>query len=178
MSIDWEVVKTNLYDWAIENGTENMPVIFLNENAPRPTTDYLTLNISSLVQIGEDYTTQPDNDNGIIEMVGNREFTLQIQSYGGFPLDYLEKLRFSLQKQTVLDSLRSNGLIFVNHFQITDITQIIDTGFEQRGSMDVLFRIAQTYEDELGSIHTVNIEEELSDDDSIVFDGSFTVTTQ
>jgi hypothetical protein len=151
-----------------------VPVIFYNENSPRPSLPYVTLYLQSLVQIGSDYTAPPDN-TGDAEMVGDREFTLQFQSYGGDPITLLENVRTSLQKQTVLDTLRANGIVFVNHFPINDITALLDTEFEARASMDILFRIAQTDEDVSGNIETVEIEETLNDSLGVVYNETVTI---
>ena len=95
MPLNFETIKTNLYAWALAN-CPGCSVIFLNENAPRPTQPYVTLFLSTLNQIGEDYTPEADI-NGLVDMVGDREFTLQIQSYGGDCITRLENLRSSLQ---------------------------------------------------------------------------------
>jgi len=175
MALNFETVKTNLYTWAISVVPALTPVIFANENSPRPALPYVTLYLTSLVQIGEDWTPKPDNAGGA-EMVGDREFTLQIQCYGGDPITILENVRSSLQKQSVLDTLRANGIVFVNHFPISDVTQLLDTEYEARGTMDVLFRIAQLNTDDLGKIETVEVQEILSDGNAEVWNETVTIT--
>jgi len=134
------------------------------------------LYISSVVQIDWDYTAGPTDDTGISGMVGDREFTVQIQGYGGDPLTILNNLRTSLQKQTVLDSLRAVGIVFANWFPVNDITALVDSRFEQRASMDVLFRIADIYTDNLGVISTVNILEEIYNPaGTLVYSGTQTI---
>lgn len=174
MSLDFETIKTDLYDWALAN-CPGCSVIFLNENAPRPAQPYVTLFLSTLNQIGEDYTPGPDT-NGLVDMVGDREFTLQIQTYGGDCITRLENLRSSLQMQSVLDTLRANGIVFVHHFPINDTTELLDSRFEKRGAMDVLFRIGQDYADNLGLIETVEVEEVYQDaSGSVVYDHTITI---
>lgn len=174
--LDFNVVRTNLYNWAIANLPAGMPAIYLNPNAPRPDVDYVSLFISSITQIGWDYTQGPLDDSGVSQMVGDREFTLQCVAYGGDPMTVMQNLRTSLQKQTVLDSLRVNGIVFVNWFPINDITQLVDSRYEQRASMDVLFRIADVYSDTLGAIDTVVLEEVYKNPaGTIVYDETFTI---
>lgn len=157
--IDFNQVRISLYEWAVANIPAGMPVIYLFNNSPRPTVDYVSLYISSVVQIGWDYNQNPLTNSGSSQMVGDREFTLQIQAYGGDPLSVLNNLRTSLQKQTVLDSLRANGIVLANWFPVNDITELVDTRFEQRGSLDILFRIADVSVDSLGVISTVSLQE-------------------
>lgn len=174
MSLDFETIKTNLYSWALAN-CPGCSVIFLNENAPRPAQPYVTLFLSSLNQIGEDYTPESDI-SGMVDMVGDREFTLQIQTYGGDCITRLENLRSSLQKQTILDTLRANGIVFVNHFGINDLTELLDSRFEKRGAMDVLFRIGQNYTDNLGLVETIEVEEIYQDaGGTVVYDHTITI---
>ncbi len=163
MSIDFSIVRNNLYEWAISNIPNGMPTVWYFPNAPRPTVDYISLYISNVSQIGWDWEQNPLDNSGISEQVGDREFTLQIQAYGGDPITVLNNLRTSLQKTTVLDTLRSNGIVFANWFAINDITSLVDSRFEQRGSMDILFRIADIYSDNAGVIDIVNIDETIKD---------------
>lgn len=159
MTIDFNVVRTNLYNWAIANLPSGMPVIWLYPNSPRPTVDYVSLYISTVTQVGWDWTQAPTDDSGISNMVGDREFIVQAQAYGGDPVTILNNLRTSLQKQTVLDSLRINGIVFFNWNPINDVTELVDSRFEQRASMEINFRIADQYTDNLGVIDTVVLQE-------------------
>lgn len=176
MPINIETVKTNLYAWAVANLPTGYPVTMYYENAPRPETDYVTLNIINYVMIGQDYTPRPQDSPGNVEQVGDREFTVQLQAYGGNVFDILESLRFSLQKQTVLDTLATNGIVFVQQFPIQDITELVNSRFEKRTTMDILFRIGQTYGDVLGSIDTVEIQEEFLQGNVVVITENVTVT--
>lgn len=171
MSIVFKQLKTAMYDWAVANVPSDMPVVYYYPNAPRPVVDYVSLQISAVNQIGWDYVPRPSDDPGIVEQVGDREFTMSIQAYGGDVLTVLNNLRTSLQKDTVLDTLRANGVAFVNWFSINDITDLIDSRFEQRAAMDVLFRIADEYFDTLGTIGQLELEEEiLNVDGSTIID--------
>lgn len=176
MNIDFNQIRTYLYEWSIANIPIGMPSIWLYPNAPRPIVDYVSLYIATIDQIGWDYTQDPLDDTGIAQMVGDREFTVQVQAYGGDPITILQNLRTSLQKQTVLDSLRANGIVFANWFSINDVTELVDSRFEQRATMDIRFRIADIYTDNLGVIDTVVLEEIYKDPSGdIVYDQTFTI---
>lgn len=176
MTIDFMQVRTSLYNWAVANIPSAMPVIYLYQNSPRPTVDYITLYIATVDQIGWDWTQGPLSNDGISQMVGDREFRLQIQGYGGDPVTVLQNLRTSLQKQTVLDTLREDGIVFVNWYSINDITELVDSRYEQRATMDILFRIADIYSDGLGVIDTVELQEVLENaSGDIVYDETITI---
>ena len=166
MALDLNALMTNIYNWVVLVIPSGIPAIFLYQNGPRPTVDYVTINLGSFVQIGEDYTWDPADDDGIASESGDREFTIQLQAYGGKnvdPFQILEILRTSLQKQTVLDTLRVNGICYANHFPINDTSVLIDTLYERRAQMDVLFRIGVTYDDTLGVIDIINMTETIKD---------------
>lgn len=173
--IDYEVIKTSLYN-VISSIVTPTTVIFYYPNAPRPANPYITLNIDSLVRVGDDYIPKPDTD-GDSTIVGDREFTLQVQSYGENCLTILEKIRSSLQKPSILDTLRDENIVFVNSLDITNITALLDTEWEQRGAMDLLFRIANTDEDNLGVIETVELDEEYSDGNTVVYSDTVTISS-
>lgn len=176
MSINFNSLKDSLYDWVKSVVSNDVDVIFLNENSPRPENQYITLQISSFLQIGDDYIPRPLVSDGTVEQVGDREFTLQIGSYRGDSLSVLELLRTSLQKTTVLDSLRENNIVFVQQLQIQDLTQLISSQFEPRSQMDIQFRLAQTYDDILSTIESVEIDEIYKNDDSTVYTDTQTIT--
>ena len=174
MPLNFETIKTNLYNWALAN-CPGCSVVFLNENAPRPAQPYATLFLNSLNQVGEDYTPRADS-HGFVDVVGDREFTLQIQTYGSDCITRLENLRSSLQMQTVLDGLRVNGIVFIHHFGINDTTELLDSRFEKRAAMDVIFRMGQDYPDNLGLIESVEIEEVYQDaGESVVYDHTIAI---
>jgi len=168
MTIDYNEVRVNLFNWVTANVPAGMPVIMLNQNAPQPTAvgvpvDYVTIYISSANQIGFDYVQNPLSDAGITNQVGDREFMLSLQAYGGNALTVLENLRTSLQKSSVLSSLRAVGLVYVDWYAITDLTQLIDSRFQNRAVWDSRWRIAQVYTDTVGVIDTAVVTETIKD---------------
>lgn len=176
MAIDFEVLKTSLYCWANDNTPSTIPVIFSNQNSPRPSTPYVSLLINSFVQIGNDYSPRPTDSTSEIDLAGDREFTLEVQVFGGSHLQILENLRSSLQKETVLNELRSKGVVFVLQNPITDISAVFDTRFEQRATMDILFRISQTIEDDHGAIETVELKEKFVIGEDLVYKDKVTIS--
>lgn len=177
MPISYATVKTNLYNWCVSNIPVGMPVIFWEPNAPRPSIPYITLFLNAFVSPNQDYFSSETNGSGLVNMSGDRKFTLSIQAYGGSdPLTLLENLRSSLQKQTVLDTLRTNGIVFYQSLNIEDITDLLDSQWEKRASLDVMMGIGQAYTDDPGYFDHAEIEQEILDQiGSIVIDGIINV---
>lgn len=175
MSIVFNDLQNALYSWASSIAIMR-PVIWYYPNAPRPERSYISLNITTFNQVGRDYIPRPTDNLGNVLLKGDREFTLNIQAYGEQPFQTLENLRTSLQKQSVINYLHSQGLAYFGQESIIDITTLLDSRFEQRASMDVYFRIAQTLEDELGVITTIEITEEFFNQANIeIFNETYTI---
>lgn len=178
MALNFATVKLNLYQWAVTVVPMGMPVIFWEPNAPRPTVPYVTLFLSNIVAVNQDWSSADADASGIIDMKGDRQFTLQIQSYGGDPLTVLENIRTSLQKQTVLDTLRANGIAFYSSLAINDITDLVDSQFERRAQLDVLMGIAQIYTDDPGYFDTMEVQEVIENQiEVVVYDETITITS-
>lgn len=171
--LDIGIIKKTLYDWA-SNAITPIPVIFYQQNAPRPALPYVTLYLQSWVSIGKDYQGLANNQ-GISEIFGNREFTLQVQCYGGEPFNTLETLKMSVSKINTLNFLSQNGIAFVRNFSIIDVTSLLDTEFEPRASLDFVFRVAQFDQEDNGLIEIVEIEETFNDAEKTVYNKTVTI---
>lgn len=176
MAINFNTLKTSLYDWAVANVSASVPVIFYYPNAPRPSLPYVSLYMLNFSQIGDDWTSPPDGV-GDTEIIGDREFTLTINAYGADSFSILEKLRSSLQNDSVLDTLREDNIAFVQQFPINDVSALLDTEFENRGSMDIQFRVAQDNESDDGLIETVEVDEEFKEGGSVIYTDTVTISS-
>jgi len=156
MSLDITIIQDAFYTWAVAQTSQT--VIWLFPNAPRPALPYISLQINSLITIHVDQILSPDNA-GASDIVGNREFTLNCQAYGDTAMGILETLKSSLEKPSVYLALQNSKIVFVDSFGIQDLTELLDSRYESRASMDLLFRTEQVITDEVGVIEHVAIEE-------------------
>ena len=178
MALNFATVKNNLYAWAITVVPSGMPVIYWQPNAPRPSVPYVTLFLTSVVAVNQDWSAADADNTGTIDMKGDRQFTLQVQAYGADPLTVLENIRTSLQKQTVLDTLRANGIAFYQSLTINDITELVDSQFERRAQLDILFGIAQIYTDTPGYFDEIEVQEIIENQiGDVVYDETITITS-
>ncbi len=158
MSINLSDIQDSLYNWA--DSILSGDVIWANENAPDPGKPYYDLMINPITKIGgTDYESAPDDITLKTEIIGNREFTLQVRSFGSGTIQGLHSLIDSLEKGSVLDSLRAEGIAYVQPLTgILDITGLRDTRFEERGVLDLQFRVASVDEDDVPIIDNLNAE--------------------
>ena len=178
MALNFATVKLNLVQWCTTVVPMGMPVILYEPNALCPTVPYVTLYLNSVTAVNQDWTAPDSDANGIVDMKGDRNFTLQVQAYGGDPLTVVENIRTSLQKQTVLDTLRANGIAFYQSLTIADITELVDSQFERRAQLDILFGIAQIYTDAPGFFDEIEVQEIIENQiGEVVYDETITITS-
>lgn len=174
--INFWTVKLALYNWVVSVTGGSMPVIYWQPNSPRPNVPYITLFISQVTAVNQDWTDSGTDINGSTNMKGDRQFTLEIQAYGGDPLTLMENIRTSLQKQSILDTLRTNGIAFYSSLTINDITELVDSQYERRAHLDVLFGIGQVYADSPGFFDHIELTEEFIDQvATIIYDRTFLI---
>lgn len=159
MAINYTVLKQNLYAFFVTLVPMGMPVIWYEPNAPRPVVPYITLYLNAVTQVNQDYSSPEADVAGIIFMRGDRSFVLQVQAYGGEPLNILENIRTGLQKVTVLDTLRAIGVAFNIAGIINDITQLVDSQFEKRAQLDLTMTTAQRYTDNPGYFDHAEVQQ-------------------
>ena len=70
----------------------------------------------------------------------------------------LQQLRFSLNKNSVMDGLLAAGLSVREVTGITDTTTLLDTSWEERGSFIMHIYVVQTDDDVVGTIDTTEVE--------------------
>jgi hypothetical protein len=160
--IDFNAVELAIYTWATTILPTGTPVIWMYQNSPRPTVDFVP---------------QPTDDTGVIAVAGDREIVLSIQGYGSSAFSWLELLRSSLQTSSGMGLLQSNLIYLANWGVITDITSLVDTQFERRAALDITLRIAQSTPDNQGAIDSVQVEETFQNPTgATVFDQVETIT--
>jgi len=141
--------------WAEANGGYEIPVIFANQNAPRPEREFITLQMLNASNSG-DATIGDIDENGIAEIVTDKNVVVSVQTFGDNGGAIALNLFNSLHKQSVQESLSVAGVYFIRHINgINDLTALASTRYEPRYQMDILFRTADVFEDNIGRIETV-----------------------
>lgn len=147
-------IELAIYDWVSKES--GITTIWDKPDQPRPKLPYITLNIiSGPNKIGTDEIKYEENK---FKINGRRFFTLSIQAFGERALETMSNLQSSIEKPTVREKLRSAGLAIWNEPNVLDLTTLLETDFEQRSSMDVMFGITrQIIDEELTYIETTDV---------------------
>lgn len=153
--LDIVAIQKTIYDWV--STTTGLTTIWLDPNAPRPPKPYIAMRISNFEMIAQDYVSAPD-DLGNIALIGNREFTLEVDYYGINSLGIMDNLRTSLQQHNTRASLELGGLVYVNSTAITDLTALLDNQYERRYMVEITFRMSNQMTSDLDKYEVGLIE--------------------
>ena len=127
----------------------SMPVVWANPNAPRPRArPYATIKSVTDARITREYIA-PINAQGETVVTGQRVETFSVSVYYGTEeadpraaYRALQGLRDSLELPSVRDGLRAAGWVLQEVALLTDAPVPRETRWEQRATLDVLFRRA------------------------------------
>jgi len=141
-----------------------------NQSAPSPADPKFSLNIiSGINSIGKNDKSY-DNDESEFVSEGLRTFTLSVQSYGDTAMGDMSRLKDRLFLNSSNEYLSSLGMSISNNPSITSIPELLDTTYEERAVMDIMFYLVSRQADGTDSIGTVDVSYQLSD-----LSGSFEV---
>ncbi len=159
------------------------PIMWAEQNAPRPgdgvdiTKSHITLRLGAGARVGQDFVDTP-NVSGIANVIGNRDLTLSVQAFGPGARQELEDIRSSLSRPTIQDLLRAGDIVYRDAFPVQNVAALLESSYEERASLDVLFGTHEELTDDLGYIDTVNGSGDLKDaTGAVVQSTTFSVTT-
>ncbi len=168
MSINWRVIKDNIFDWVNENALiEPSPeldarkIIWADQSAPQPPeAPYITLKIiSGPNEAGNVDELEFDEANDKCFLNGIRSFTLNLQVLGTGSLDIISRLQASLNFPEVSEFFRSKDMTVFDNSGITDVTATLDTVIERRHAIDVMFYTPFKFDTTVVPIETVETPE-------------------
>lgn len=154
--ITQEQIFEKVRTWAVANADAAVTeVIKANQNAPRPARPYITVLVTTTSQGEHSNEGAPDND-GVASIENELACMVSLQVIGNSAKTIMGNLRQSLEKTTVLTSLRATGLPFIRVLNgINDLTEQVGTQYEERAGMDLEFRTVAVVTDTVGVIESV-----------------------
>lgn len=138
----------------INTPTQRAALVFADQNAPAPAKPYVYMRLNSINQIFDD-ETGPIDEDGETNMRGFREFTLEIQSIGSGAIGFIHEIETSFQKYTTRNILWQNNIAYIRQLNITNLSEVYESRFQERASADFQFRTGIDYVDDIGIIETV-----------------------
>lgn len=142
--------------------TQIVPIIWGNENGPRPTRSYVSLTIITDRRVGQPneslvrLTGTPPNEVGTQTLRWNKDLTLNVQTYGPRAHELIQALEESLALLVVQDMFGAAGLALRDIGDVKDISEALDEQTEPRKTMDLVFGRAVAVTQQPGWIETVD----------------------
>jgi len=158
MSIGWDEKRQAIIQWLEK--VSGVTAIFEDQDAPRPTPPYITVKIiSGPIRVGHDETRVREN-NTIVDIVGQRQFTVSVTSIGSDQSE-AEKIMNCVQISVCRDEIRQDFIAADLAFQTAegpfDLSALLDTVTEPRKQMDVIFGTVFSIEEEQGRVEQVEV---------------------
>lgn len=135
-------------------------VIMARQATPRPASPYATILIPMPRTVGgyDDAGTLTDPGApawASRAMRGDRELTASIQFFGAGAFDLARQASNALNKAAIRGALEVAGIAPKDNGEATDLTELLETEFEERASLEVEFVFADEYTDTVPLIEHV-----------------------
>lgn len=154
----------------IQNMT-GLVTIWANQNSPRPAKPYATLNILSYTP-QEHVSYLPLDANNEQEVISHDAATISIQIFSrtdAAPFDAMTRaksLQRNLSKLSSMNTLMEGGWAFVRFLSgLRDLSAVMSSQFEYRAGIDIEFRTADSFIDDLSYVDQINLKGFFTKDD-------------
>lgn len=138
--MEFAPVRAAVYNWF--RNQSGVTVIWADQASPRPPRPYATLKIiSGTVKLGGQDNLRMDPVTGAFLLNGPRKITVSCNVFGEEAVDILTGVRDSLDDPGVIDDLDAHGLSVSEDGNVQDMTEALETHFESRAQMDVIFML-------------------------------------
>lgn len=136
-----------------------------SQDWPRPAKPYIGLHITTpAAKSGDDSKQNVPDEFGAPTTVWNsggvRKMSVRFVAYGKTHEDaynYLTAVQTGLDLEDVQEQLRRSGIAVWIIGNVADVSQLLNTGFEGRASMDCDFGVAANMQSDLGSMDSGTI---------------------
>lgn len=163
-----ENVKLAVYKWLefLDLVPKNQ-IVRMEQNVPRPKAGtYIGFSlISGPLKTGfNDNQEYVSASTSTFKTWGQREFTFDIQVFRENALQYAAYIADSHEVQEVRDKLREYNIAIIDISPPSSIDELIQTGYEDRANIDVRLRAMSDWDQDLGSIDTLQTTGTLTSD--------------
>lgn len=154
-SVDINAIKDAVYDWVNSlNLVSPNNIVYEQLNADRPTTPYVSFKIiSGPAKIGGRDNVAHITDTSF-NIHGPRRATISIKTYGSESLQIATNINDSTELDSVRSILFGYNIAIWGTGGVSDISALLETGFEERAQMDMIFGLTSEQSDDKGAIET------------------------
>jgi hypothetical protein len=158
-----QYIKDNLHDFFTElleaQGIADIPLIYDNENGPRPASPFLMLSFRSTVSPGmPDYSKVSLEDGMETQSVTQHtRRNMTLYGFGERAIDILETIKSQLNADIWIDKLRALNLVIPQTMETIESPQAFETSRESGASFDFDLTYIRVIETDPGYIEDVGI---------------------
>lgn len=134
---------------------------------PRKPYCYIAFGVERSLAPQDEQSNEIDDD-GNIDVKGERIRTITFEVRGKGALAYMELLKNSLSTPTILQWLRGKELAMVRTFNINNLTDILEVDRDDRAQMDVELAYRTLVQDNVGWIEYIEINDDVYHEGEIV----------
>lgn len=141
---------------AIVSEITGLPAVFSHQNAPRPNTNYITLQI--ITDVSKEHPDYRETDSENIEVVQWQELTLQCKSVGPDSMKVMSNLKRKIRQVQYEDRFE---LVFAGMQYVTTLNSVPvlrENGWEDQAVFDIVFNTVTKDIEDVGYIDSVEIE--------------------
>lgn len=157
--ISWTAIENALVAEALAaSGLAEGRVILGDQTAAKPPTgEYAVIRLGGVTTVGRDQEG-PVNDEGILEIIGNREITVEVHGFRARAREIVESIVTAMQKTSVVDRLAVAGIAVIDVSAARNVTVPEGETYVQHWECEVFVRVASSDEDDVGFIESVEME--------------------
>jgi hypothetical protein len=163
MITERQYIKDNLYDFfaglLTAQGITDIPLIYDNEDGPRPNAPFLMLEFRSTVSPGmPDYSKvnlADGTETQCITQHTRRNMTMY--GFGERAIDVLETIKSQLNADTWVDKLRKRNLVIPQTMETLESPQAFETTRENGASFDFDLTYLRVIETDPGYIEDIGL---------------------
>ena len=171
MKLDLAEIRLGLYNWVKDELKGRIPsgqIIWRLQSRPLPARPCVTLRLiqgPNRLGTSDNYCPKGDGSDDFV-VGGHRSMILSVQVFGDLKImdpvafQLASDLNASLSKVTVTDVLRTYGIAVSDPGDVSDISALEETEYEDRAQFDVSLIVAENVEDRPGVIETYEVTPE------------------
>jgi hypothetical protein len=162
--LDITTIETALYTWIY--GVTGVQTIFAHPNAPRPASgQYITIHIANAVSkgIAENKNTAGANDTVDVDYSNLDELLVSINTFRTGAQQLCTKIRDSLARTTVLETLYASGLGYSRSAGVNEVQEVVNKRWEERSRFDCFFYTRTLDEENIEAIKKIQVIDEIDE---------------
>jgi len=128
-------------------------------DAPRPSGSFADVDLFSQTTIGWDERDFANNVDDLTETIlGMREVVMSVNFYRDNATDNARKVHTGLIRESTQSRFTAAGIGLTSRGPVTEISESLETTWEERATFDITLNIVDTDSDDVGSITTAEID--------------------